>query len=241
MRILVIDIGGSNIKLLVTGEETKRKIPSGPPMGPSEMVEAVKNNTADWQYDAVTIGYPGLVRQGRIIREPANLARGWVDFDFHEAFALPLKIMNDAAMQALGSYDGGRMLYLGLGTGLGSALVVDWHVISLALGDLSYRRSRFDDYLNKGAFRERGRKRWKAAVFDATQILRLAFEADYVVLGGGNATELDELPPAARRGHNDNAFVGGFRVWQERFHVLPEQKEADQLADREAVTLPVET
>lgn len=241
MHILVIDLGGSNVKVLATGQTQKRKSPSGPDMGPGEMVAAVRAMTADWLFEAVTFGYPGLVRQGRIVREPQNLAPGWADFDYAQAFGAPVKIINDASMQALGSYDGGRMLFLGLGTGLGSALVANWQVISLALGDLPYRRRRLDEYLNKEGLRSRGRKRWTAAVFDATAILRKAFEVDYVVLGGGNADELAELPPGARRGSNENAFCGGFRMWKERFHVLTEQELARQDPETPEPAVPLET
>jgi hypothetical protein len=205
------------------------------------MVSAVRSLADAWEFDAVTLGYPGLVRQGRIIREPMNLAEGWVDFDYEAAFGVPVKIINDAAMQALGSYDGGRMLFLGLGTGLGSALVSNWQVVSLALGDLPYGRRRLDDYLNKAALRQRGRKRWRADVWEATAFLRIAFEADYVVIGGGNAQELDELPPGARRGSNENAFCGGFRVWQERFRVLTEQEVSERWGEHPAPALPIET
>jgi predicted NBD/HSP70 family sugar kinase len=241
MQILVVDIGGSNVKLRATGEPDKRKSESGPTMGPIEMLAKVHSLTADWKYDVVTIGYPGLVRQGRIVRDAVNLAPGWVGFHFQAALDRPVKIMNDAAMQALGSYAGGRMLFLGLGTGLGSALVTEWHVVSLALGDLPYRRGRFDDYLNKAALRKRGLRRWKQSVFEAVAILRHAFEADYVVLGGGNVDKLDELPEATRRGDNENAFAGGVRIWDDRYSASPEAKEAQRLAKHHDIALPVET
>lgn len=240
MRVLVVDIGGSNVKARVSGHSEKFKTPSGPRMGPAEMVAAVKDMVGSWPYDVVTLGYPGLVRQGHIVRDPQNLAEGWVHFGFEEVFDRPVKIINDAAMQALGSYDGGRMLFLGLGTGLGSALVANWQVVSLALGDIPYRRGRLDDYLSKAGLKRRGRRRWTTAVFEAVAFLRIAFEADYVVIGGGNVDELSQLPEGARRGDNENAFAGGLRLWEERFRVLPED-EVRHLSLSDDAALAVET
>ncbi len=214
-NILVIDIGGTNVKILATGQQDMRKIPSGKDMTAADMVEKVKAAAADWQYEAVSIGYPGPVMQGKLLLEPKNLAAGWVDFDFEKGFGLPVRIINDAAMQALGSYEGGRMLFLGLGTGLGSALIIDRVVAPLELAHLPYRKGRtFEDYLGVRGLNRLGRKKWQAAVEDVTARLQAALIADYVVLGGGNARNLHSLPPGARLGDNSHAFLGGFRMWE---------------------------
>jgi polyphosphate glucokinase len=214
-NILVIDIGGTNVKILATGKEEVRKIPSGTSMTATDMVAKVKAAASDWKYEAISIGYPGPVVQGKLMMEPKNLAAGWVGFDFQQAFSLPVKIINDAAMQALGSYDGGRMLFLGLGTGLGSALIVDRVIAPMELAHLPYKKGRtFEDYVGQRGLKRLGRKKWQAAVEDVTARLKAALIADYVVLGGGNSRNLDGLPPGARLGDNSHAFLGGYRLWE---------------------------
>jgi len=214
MPILVIDVGGTHIKLKRQGDEEVRKRPSGPNMTPQKMIELVRSVTEDWQFDRVSIGYPGPVVDGVIKAEPVNLAAGWVGFDFASALGCPVRLLNDAAMQALGSYEGGRMLFLGLGTGLGTALIYNDFLLPMELGHLPYKKGlTFEDYVGQAGLKRLGRRKWKQAVFDVVERLRAAFLADYVVLGGGNAKKLDELPPACRLGDNKNAFLGGFRLW----------------------------
>jgi polyphosphate glucokinase len=214
MKTLVIDVGGTNIKMLATGQESVRKFPSGARMTALQMVENVKRSTVDWEYDNVAIGYPGPVIHDKLALEPRNLAPGWVDFDFAAALGKPVKLINDAAMQALGSYEGGRMLFLGLGTGLGSALVVDGVIAPLELAHLPYRKCRtFEDYVGLRGLLRLGKKKWTKAVADVAARLQAAMVADSVVLGGGNAKKLKRLPTGARLGLNTNAFVGGFRLW----------------------------
>lgn len=216
MDILVIDIGGSHVKVLRSGCELDevRRADSGSAMGPREMVAAVRELAQGWEFEAVSIGYPGPVRAGRPAAEPWHLGPGWVGFDFGLAFGCPVKLVNDAAMQALGSYAGGRALFLGLGTGLGSALVVDGVLVPLELAHLPYRKKRtYEDYLGEVGLEERGVKKWRRSVADVARRFRDAFLADYVVLGGGNVKHLDTLPPDCRRGGNEHAFVGGFRLW----------------------------
>jgi hypothetical protein len=213
-RILVIDIGGSNVKLMISRAE-KLKFPSGSRLTPRVMVAEVKPLVSDWKFDAISIGFPAPVRDGRILSEPKHLGKGWVGFDFQKAFGKPVRIINDAAMQALGSYHGGRMLFLGLGTGLGSALVWDNYVLPLELGDLPYRNgSIIEDYLGKPGLARLGEKTWRRDVEHALVQLKKSLIADYVVLGGGNAKKLDGLPEGVQRGHNRNAFLGGTRLWQ---------------------------
>jgi len=215
MKVLVVDVGGTNIKLLATGQTERRKIPSGALMTPQRMVTDIEKAAADWAHQRVSIGYPGLVVHGRIATDPRNLGRGWVGFDFEKAFGCPVKIINDAAMQALGSYEGGRMLFLGLGTGLGSAMIADGRLEPMELAHLPYKKGgTYEDYLGLRGIERRGKKRWRAAVADVVQRLRAALEADYVVLGGGNVKLLKETPEGARIGTNMNAFVGGFRMWE---------------------------
>jgi polyphosphate glucokinase len=217
MKILVIDVGGTNIKVLATGQGEVRKIPSGPDMAAEDMVAGVLEATKDWEYDAVSIGYPGPVVQGKPALEPRNLKAGWVGFDFAAHFGKPTRIINDAAMQALGSYQGGRMLFLGLGTGLGSALIIDNVVAPMELAHLPYKRGKtMEDYVGIRGLKKRGAKKWRRAVKDVIVRLKAALIADYVVLGGGNAKRLDTLPEGTRLGDNDNAFVGGFRLWESR-------------------------
>jgi predicted NBD/HSP70 family sugar kinase len=213
-KILVVDVGGTHIKMTATGRRTRLKAPSGPGLTPSQMVAAVCAATAGWKYDAVSIGYPGPVIHGLPVREPHNLGGGWVGFDFKKAFGCPVKIINDAAMQALGSYEGGRMLFLGLGTGLGSALVVEGVVEPMELAHLPYKKRTYEDYAGLAGLKRLGKKKWRRHVEDIVALLKTALQADYVVLGGGNARLLDKLPPGARLGDNTNAFRGGFRLWK---------------------------
>ena len=213
MKILVVDVGGTNIKILASGQQEVRKIPSGPEMTARDMVEKVRENGRDWEYEAVSIGYPGPVVGGKPQLEPRNLGPGWVGYDFAAHFGRSVRIVNDAAMQALGSYAGGRMLFLGLGTGLGSALVVDGVIQPLELGHLPYRKSTFEDYVGERSLKKRGKKKWTKDVFDTVQRLSAAMEPDEVVLGGGGVDELHALPDGCRRGENENAFLGGFRLW----------------------------
>jgi polyphosphate glucokinase len=215
MNVLVIDVGGTNVKLLATGQGAVHKFPSGPELTPARMVAEVVQAAAGWDYDAVSVGYPGPVLHGRPVADPVNLGSGWVGFDFAAAFGRPVKIINDAAMQALGSYEGGRMLFLGLGTGLGSAMIVDGVAQPMELAHLPYRRGTFEDYVGARGLRRLGKKEWRRAVADVVARLTAALEPDYVVLGGGNAKKLKELPPKSRAGDNGNAFVGGFRLWEQ--------------------------
>jgi predicted NBD/HSP70 family sugar kinase len=214
MKILVIDIGGTHIKITATGRRTRLKVPSGPDLTPRQMVAAVGAATAGWKYDAVSIGYPGPVIHGLPVREPHNLGGGWVGFDFKKAFGCPVKIINDAAMQALGSYEGGRMLFLGLGTGLGSALVVEGVVEPMELAHLPYKKRTYEDYAGLAGLKRLGKKKWRRHVEDIVMLLKNALQADYVVLGGGNARLIEKLPPGTRLGDNSNAFRGGFRLWK---------------------------
>jgi len=216
LSILVVDVGGTNVKMLTPGRKHPLRIPSGPKMTAKEMVEAVRRETADWKYSAVSIGYPWPVRRNRPALEPHNLGRGWVRFDYAKAFGRPVRIINDAAMQALGSYRGGRMLFLGLGAGLGSALVVDGVLQPMELAHLPYRRGRtYEDYLGLRGLRRMGRKKWRKHVRKITEILKAALEVDYVVLGGGNVRLLKTLPAGTQRGNNLHAFQGGFQLWRD--------------------------
>jgi ROK family protein len=213
-KILVIDIGGSNVKLMISRAE-RRKFKSGLTLTPRETVSHIKPLVSDWKFDAISIGFPAPVRDGQILGEPKHLGKGWVGFDFEKAFGKPVRIINDAAMQALGSYRGRRMLFLGLGTGLGSALVWENYVVPLELGDLPYRNGNIiEDYLGKPALARFGEKTWRRDVEHALVQLKKALIADYVVLGGGNSKKLDKLPEGIERGHNRNAFLGGTRLWQ---------------------------
>src|SRR5882724_9251178 len=212
-KVLVVDVGGTHVKVLATGQKEPRKVDSGSMMTAQLMVEAVKKLTQDWTYDAVALGYPGPVVHGRPLHEPANLGVGWVGFDFRKAFGCPVRVINDAAMQALGSYKGGRMLFLGLGTGLGSAMIVEDHLEPLELAHLPYKKGRsYEDYLGLRGLERLGKKKWREAVNDVVGRLRAALEVDYVVLGGGNVKLMKDLPKDTRLGSNDNAFAGGFRL-----------------------------
>jgi hypothetical protein len=214
MNVLVIDIGGNSVKLLVTGKTDPRKFPSGPKLTPQQMVSGALKMTEDWKYDAVSIGYPGRVRDNRPSVEPVNLGRGWVRFDFAKAFGVPVKVMNDAAMQALGSYQGGTMLFLGLGTGLGTALIVNGTVVPMELGHLSYKQGTYEDYLGLKGLERLGIRKWRAFVREVVSRFIPALELDDVVIGGGNVNKLDKLPPGCRPGDNTHAFRGGFLLWQ---------------------------
>ncbi len=211
--VLVVDVGGSHVKVLATGEQQSRRADSGPDLTAAQMVEAALKLAADWTWDGVSVGVPSPVHGGRVTAEPVNLGEGWVGFDYTGAFGKPTKVVNDAAMQALGSYEGGRMLFLGLGTGLGSALVANGFVQPMELGHLPFKKATFEDYIGSASLLKRGKKRWRLDVADAVARLSAALEPDYVVLGGGNARKLDVLPPNARLGANENAFTGGFRLW----------------------------
>ena len=215
MKVLVIDVGGNNVKLLAAGQAEQRKVASGPTLTAARMVAGVKKAVAGWHYDAVSIGFPGPVVNGHPGREPVNLGRGWVRFDYAKAFGRPVRIVNDAVMQALGSYRGGRMLFLGLGTGLGAALVVEGHVQPLEIAHLPYRSGKtYEELLGKRAQERMGKKRWRRMVAEIVPRLYDAFQVDEVVIGGGNAKALKELPRGARLGDNANAFAGGFRLWE---------------------------
>lgn len=216
MRTLVIDIGGTHVKMLATGRRTPIRLPSGSTLTPTAMVRAVREATTGWKFDAVSIGYPGPVVHGRIISEPHNLGSGWVGFNFQKAFQKPVKLANDAAMQALGSYQGGRMLFLGLGTGLGSALIIDGRVESMELGHLPYKKGRtYEDYVGQRGLKRLGKKKWRKNVLDVVGRLKAAFEADEVVVGGGNAKLIETWPKGVRVGSNAQAFRGGYRLWQQ--------------------------
>lgn len=215
-KILVIDVGGTHVKLLATGQKEMRKVPSSPSMTAADMVSAVIAAVKDWDYDVISIGYPGPVVHGRILHDPHNLGPGWVDFDFEKAFGRPVKIINDAAMQALGSYKRGRMLFLGLGTGLGSAMIVEGVLEPMELAHLPYRKGRtYEDYLGIRGLKRLGRNKWERHVEKVVRQLSEALGAEEVVLGGGNAQKLAKLPPGTRLGDNDKAFVGGFRLWRQ--------------------------
>ncbi len=214
MNVLVVDIGGSNVKALATGEDEPRKFSSGPKMTACEMVAGVKELAEGWEYDVVSIGYPGPVRCNEVVADPHNLAPGWIGFDFESAFGRPVRILNDAAMQALGSYEGGTLLFLGLGTGLGSAMVVDGIALPMELGHLPYKKHTYEHYVSDESLKRRGKKKWRKHVADVTGQIIAALQPDDVVLGGGNASELDALPSGCRAGDNANAFLGGFRMWE---------------------------
>jgi predicted NBD/HSP70 family sugar kinase len=213
---LAVDIGGTNVKILATGEAAPRRFPSGTMLTPAEMVRKIKDLAAEWQYEAVSLGYPGPVARGHIVGEPKNLAAGWVNFDFEREFGLPVRLMNDAAMQALGSYEGGRMLFVGLGTGLGTALVVDGVVVPMVLAHLPYKKRTYEYYLGNRGLKRLGKKKWRRHVASVVDRMIGALQLDDVVIGGGNVKKLDELPPSSRAGSNELAFRGGFRMWDEK-------------------------
>ncbi len=214
-NVLVIDVGGTNVKLLATGETEPCKIPSGPTMTAAKMVDVVKKNVKKWKFDCISLGYPGPIINGHPLREPHNLGGGWMRFNFTEAFGCPVKIINDAAMQALGSYHGGRMLFLGLGTGLGSAMIVNGVLEPMELAHLIYKKGKtYEDFLGLRGLEHMGKKKWRKYVTEVAESLKTALEADYVVLGGGNSKKLKKLPPGTELGNNMHAFAGGLRMWE---------------------------
>jgi polyphosphate glucokinase len=221
MNVLVIDVGGTHVKILATGQDVPRKFDSGPTLDALRMAQGVKVFASGWHYDVVTIGYPGLVLRDRPVAEPHNLAQGWVGFDYETALGCPVKIINDAAMQALGSYRGGKMLFLGLGTGLGTTLIVDGIVEPMELGHLPYQTGTYEDYVGIRGLERLGKHKWREAVSDVVARLIAALEPDDVVLGGGNVKKLKELPAGCRVGDNANAFLGGFRLWEDPSNVKP--------------------
>ncbi len=212
-KVLTVDVGGSHVKVVLNGLDERRRFVSGPELTAKQMVKGVRDLTEDWDYVGISVGVPGPVVDGKVVREPVNLGEGWKGFDFEKAFGKPTKLINDAAMQALGSYEGGRMLFLGLGTGLGTTLIVDGVIAPMELGHLPYRRATFEDYVGEAALERDGEKRWKKSVFDTIGHLSAALLPEYIVLGGGNARVLGDLPPNCRHGHNEDAFLGGFRLW----------------------------
>ncbi len=216
MKVLVIDIGGTHVKVLATGQDRPREFVSGPGLTPKRLVSEVRKLVRDWKYDAVSIGYPGPVLQNRPLSEPWNLGKGWVGFNFEAKFKRPVKVLNDAAMQALGGYRHGKMLFLGLGTGLGSAMIVDGIVEPMELAHLPYKKATFEDYVGIRGLKRCGEKQWRRNVADVVKRLSAALEAEDVVLGGGNVHRLKKLPPGCRVGDNFNAFLGGFRLWERK-------------------------
>ena len=215
MNVLVVDVGGTQVKILATGQAEPRRFPSGPDLTAETMAAGVKACAQGWKYDAVSIGYPGVVVRNRPVAEPHNLAPGWVGFDYAKVFGCPVRIINDAAMQALGSYRGGKLLFLGLGTGLGTAMIVDGVVEPMELGHAPYRKGLYEDYVGVRGLKRLGKKKWRAEVAKVVASLVRALEPTDVVIGGGNVNRLRELPPGARAGDNANAFLGGFRLWDD--------------------------
>lgn len=227
MNVLVVDVGGTSVKVLATGEAHHRKIASGSAFTPEHMVREVTIMTADWKYDVVSMGYPGPVLNNRPVKDPWNLGPGWVGFNYPRAFGCPVRVINDAAMQALGSYRGGKMLFLGLGTGLGSTMVVEGIVEPMELGHLPYRDATFEDYVGARALERLGKEKWNEYVNDVVARLVTALEPDDVVLGGGNVNNLISLPAGCRAGDNDNAFAGGFRLWEQNSEKKRDSEQTD--------------
>lgn len=218
-KILVIDIGGSNVKILATGAEERIKIPSGPDFTPAQMVDLVKEFSSNWEYDKISMGFPGVVKHNKLVTEPVNLGEGWSSFDYQKAFNKPIKIVNDAAMQAVGNYEGKKLLFLGLGTGLGTAMIVNKTIIPIEGGHLPYRRSTFENYINKIYLQQKGSKKWEKHVLKTIEIFSDAFQPEDVVIGGGNSKLLTTVPEYCRLGTNQNAFIGGFRLWEDDYNV----------------------
>ena len=212
-NVLAVDIGRTSVKILATGQTERRSFPSGSTLTPKQMVADIKRMAEDWTYEAVSIGYPGPVRRDRPIADPKNLDEGWVGFDFAAAFGCPVKVLNDAALQAFGAYKGGKMLFLGLGTGLGTTMIIENVVVPMELAHLPYRKGTFEDYVGRAALDRNGKKQWRLDVADVVGRLITALQPDDTVLGGGNVKKLDALPPACRAGNNSDAFRGGFRLW----------------------------
>jgi polyphosphate glucokinase len=211
---MAIDVGGSHVKILTTGQTAKREVDSGPDLTPQQMVDDVKKLAEGWPYDVISIGYPGPVLHNKPVLDPANLGKGWSGFDFEKAFGCPVKVVNDALMQAIGAYEGGRMLFLGLGTGLGSAMIVDNVAQPMELAHMPYKKGKtFEDYVGERGIEKRGKKKWRKDVVAVVEKLKTALRPDYVVIGGGNVKLLKEMPPGARRGANTDAFPGGFKLW----------------------------
>jgi polyphosphate glucokinase len=214
-KVLVIDVGGTNVKMLLSGQKEPRRYPSGPTMTAQKMVQIVKKTAGDWKWDCISLGYPGPIINGHPLREPHNLGGGWMGFNFKKAFGCPVRLLNDASMQALGSYKGGRMLFLGLGTGLGSAMVSNGVLEPMELAHLLYKKDKtYEDYLGVRGLEKLGKKKWRQQVAKITEKLKMALGAEYVVLGGGNAKKMKKMPPGVRLGANENAFLGGFRMWE---------------------------
>jgi polyphosphate glucokinase len=224
MKVLVVDVGGTHVKVLVSGQKEFRKFDSGPALVPGSMVPGVQKIASDWSYDVVSIGYPGPVLHNRPVAEPHNLGRGWLGFNFEKAFGHPVKLINDAAMQALGSYKGGKMLFLGLGTGLGSTMIVDGIIEPMELGHLPYKKHTYEDYVGQRGLEDWGKHKWRRHVADVVARLIAALEPEDVVLGGGNARLLEKLPPGCRVGDNANAFAGGFRLWEKASERRPSNR-----------------
>jgi polyphosphate glucokinase len=225
MKILAVDVGGTHVKILATGQKQKREIVSGPKMTARQMVSGVKKLAKDWAYDVVSVGFPGPVLHGRPVAEPHNLGAGWAGFDFGSAFGQPVRVVNDAAMQALGSYRGGRMLFLGLGTGLGSAMIVNGIVEPMELGHVPYKKGTYEDYVGGRGLKRVGKKRWRKLVKDVIERLVAATEPEDVVIGGGNLVHLNELPKGCRAGNNAYAFIGGFRLWSSAYAPINRSRE----------------
>jgi polyphosphate glucokinase len=226
MKILAVDVGGSHVKILATGQKQKREIVSGPGMTARQMVSRVKKLARGWAYDVVSVGFPGPVLHDCPVAEPHNLGSGWLGFDFESAFGLPVKVINDAAMQALGSYRGGKMLFLGLGTGLGSAMIVSGIVEPMELGHLPYKKGTYEDYVGNQGLDRFGKKRWRKLVKDVVERLVAALEPEDVVIGGGNVIHINKLPRGCRAGNNADAFIGGFRMWDDQTIHSPRKKKA---------------
>ncbi|HWL71925.1 MAG TPA: ROK family protein [Geminicoccus sp.] len=217
MATLVVDVGGNNVKLRCEGYDERRKAPSGPDYRPEQLLKDVQRLAADWNYTRISIGCPGPVANNRVVRDLVNLGPGWMEFDFTQAFGVPVRLVNDAVMQAIGSYEGGKMLFLGLGTGLGNTMIVDGTIIPMELGHLPYRKDHtYEDYVGNRGLEKRGRARWEAHVHKVVRLFQEALLIDDVVLGGGNARKLKELPKGCRIGDNENAFIGGFRLWDDQ-------------------------
>jgi polyphosphate glucokinase len=238
MNVLAVDIGGTNVKIFATGQDEARKFPSGPKLTAKQMVARVQKLAGGWKYDVVSIGYPGPVLRGRPLLDPHNLGKGWVGFDFEGAFKRPVKVVNDAAMQALGSYRGGKMLFLGLGTGLGTAVIVDGIVEPMELGHLPYKKGTYEDYVGLRGLEKQGKKKWRQHVADVVERLMAALEPDDVVLGGGNVRKLKKLPPGCRAGDNANAFVGGLRLWEKTDNRKPSPRATARRGDRREAQRP---
>ena len=211
--VLAVDVGGSHVKVLLNGIDERRRFVSGPKLTATQMVASVIEQTKDWSYEGVSVGVPSPVRDNVVLNDPYNLGQGWAGFDFETAFGKPTKVINDATMQALGGYEGGRMLFIGLGTGLGSTMILEGVMAPMELGHLPFRKATFEDYVGEAGLERLGHKRWRKAVHETITRLAAALEPDYVVLGGGNASVLGDLPPLCRLGHNEDAFLGGFRLW----------------------------